>query len=70
MYTGRGYYGNPRYDGAGFAKPHHRVAMSTPTEEGKALPEEGSGFALDFESDTPLICNRDQTGDTTCESCQ
>lgn len=44
--------------------------MSTPTEEGKALPEEGSGYALDFDDDTPLVCNRDQTGDTTCESCQ
>lgn len=45
--------------------------MSTPTEEGKALPEsEGSGYALDFESDEPLVCNRDQTGDETCESCQ
>lgn len=25
---------------------------------------------LDFESDKPLVCNRDQTGDTTCEACQ
>lgn len=25
---------------------------------------------LDFDSDTPLVCNRDQSGDTTCESCQ
>ena len=25
---------------------------------------------LDFESDVPLVCNRDQTGDTTCEACQ
>ena len=25
---------------------------------------------LDFESDAPLVCSRDQTGDTTCEACQ
>lgn len=25
---------------------------------------------LDFDSDTPLVCSRDQSGDTTCESCQ
>lgn len=31
---------------------------------------EGSGYAIDFDSDAPLVCNRDQSGDTTCESCQ
>jgi hypothetical protein len=25
---------------------------------------------IDFNSDAPLVCNRDQSGDTTCESCQ
>lgn len=25
---------------------------------------------IDFDSDEPLICSRDQSGDTTCESCQ
>lgn len=25
---------------------------------------------LDFGSDKPLVCNRDQSGDTTCEACQ
>ena len=25
---------------------------------------------LDFDSDEPLTCDRDQSGDTTCESCQ
>lgn len=28
------------------------------------------GYAIDFESDEPLVCNRDQSGDTTCEACQ
>jgi hypothetical protein len=25
---------------------------------------------LDFEDDTPLVCNRNQDGDKPCESCQ
>lgn len=25
---------------------------------------------LDFDSDKPLVCNRDQSDDETCESCQ
>ncbi|MFN7882783.1 MAG: hypothetical protein ACK5PF_07190 [bacterium] len=25
---------------------------------------------LDFDSDEPLVCNRDQSGDKPCESCQ
>lgn len=25
---------------------------------------------LDFDSDKPLVCSRDQSGDKTCESCQ
>ena len=35
-----------------------------------AQPSEGSGYAIDFDSDVPLVCSRDQSGDTTCESCQ
>lgn len=30
----------------------------------------GQQLELDFDSDVPLVCSRDQTGDTTCESCQ
>ena len=31
----------------------------------------GESDALDFDSDEPLACPmRDQSGDTTCESCQ
>lgn len=26
--------------------------------------------SIDFDSDTPLVCQRDQSGDVTCESCQ
>lgn len=33
------------------------------------LPEQPSEL-IDFDSDEPLVCNRDQSGDTTCESCQ
>jgi hypothetical protein len=25
---------------------------------------------MDFDSDEPLVCNRDQSGDEPCESCQ
>jgi hypothetical protein len=25
---------------------------------------------IDFDSDEPLVCNRDQSGDKPCESCQ
>lgn len=31
---------------------------------------EGSGYAIDFDSDEPIYCNRDQSGDETCEACQ
>lgn len=36
------------------------------------LPEQPSGLIdlIDFDSDEPLVCNRDQSGDVTCESCQ
>lgn len=39
------------------------------------LPEQrplvrGPQLELDFDSDQLLVCSRDQTGDTTCESCQ
>lgn len=36
------------------------------------LPEfyQEPATVLDFDSDEPLVCNRDQSGDTTCESCQ
>lgn len=30
----------------------------------------GPQLALDFDSDAPLVCNRDQAGDKPCESCQ
>ena len=33
-------------------------------------PSEALQGVLDFDSDAPLVCNRDQSGDTTCESCQ
>jgi hypothetical protein len=39
-----------------------------PEETPEAPKEEPT--QLDFESDEPLVCNRDQSGDTTCESCQ
>lgn len=38
------------------AQPTH---VPTPTQS-----------VLDFDSDAPLVCNRDQSGDTTCEACQ
>lgn len=33
-------------------------------------PSEALQGVLDFDSDAPLVCNRDQSSDTTCESCQ
>lgn len=30
----------------------------------------GQPASIDFESDAPLVCSRDQSGDTTCEACQ
>jgi hypothetical protein len=43
-------------EGSGYAQPTH-----APTS---------TQAVLDFESDAPLVCNRDQSGDTTCEACQ
>ena len=41
------------------------------TEEQKALEDAvNADVGLDFESDEPLVCKRDQSGDETCESCQ
>lgn len=40
----------------------------TPKQEQPALPSEQ--LEIDFDSDEPLVCSRDQSGDTTCESCQ
>lgn len=39
-------------------------------EQDEQPQSEGSGYAIDFDSDEPLTCNRDQSSDTTCESCQ
>lgn len=38
-------------------------------ETNKPVPAEPQPV-IDFDSDEPLVCNRDQSGDTTCESCQ
>lgn len=43
-------------EGSGYAQPTH---APSPTQA-----------VLDFDSDKPLVCNRDQSGDTTCEACQ
>lgn len=37
-------------------------------DAGLTKANEADSFSLD--DDKPLVCNRDQTGDTTCESCQ
>jgi hypothetical protein len=42
----------------------------TPKQEQHEPLVKGPQIELDFESDAPLVCNRDQSGDTTCESCQ
>lgn len=44
--------------------------MNKQPEDDKTLelPLEAPEFSLD--DDTPLACNRDQSGDTTCEACQ
>jgi hypothetical protein len=42
------------------------VAAHLPEFYKDAPPE----TVLDFDSDEPLVCKRDQSGDTTCESCQ
>lgn len=34
------------------------------------VPAEQQQLELDFDSDEPLTCDRGQSGDTTCESCQ
>ena len=41
----------------------------TQTPEPQPIPEPAEPL-LDFDSDAPLTCNRDQSGDETCESCQ
>jgi len=43
---------------------------SKPVPAAQQQSSEGSGYAIDFDSDEPLVCNRDQSGDTTCEACQ
>lgn len=47
--------------------------VALPRDESDAQPTyvpSPTQAVLDFESDKPLVCNRDQTGDTTCEACQ
>lgn len=41
-------------------------------DKGYVLDElaKDSPYALSLDDDAPLVCNRDQSGDTTCESCQ
>lgn len=34
------------------------------------VPAEKPADAFSLDDDKPLVCNRDQSGDTTCESCQ
>lgn len=34
------------------------------------VPEAQASPAFSLDDDTPLVCTRDQSGDTTCESCQ
>lgn len=44
-----------------------------PEDTQQAAPEvapQPAPAALDLDSDEPLVCNRDQPGDTTCEACQ
>ena len=34
------------------------------------LPAQQNEQPIDFDSDEPIYCNRDQSGDETCEACQ
>lgn len=37
---------------------------------GDTILVKGPQLELDFDSDAPLVCSRDQSGDKPCESCQ
>lgn len=43
-----------------------------PTTENtpQPAPQPEPAPLFDLDSDEPLVCNRDQSGDTTCEACQ
>lgn len=45
----------------------HRWPNVTGAVPGDVIEAPGQ---IDFDSDAPLMCSRDQSGDTTCESCQ
>lgn len=47
--------------------PHDTKPLPLPLPDPMKADDQDN-FSLD--DDAPLVCNRDQTGDTTCESCQ
>lgn len=44
--------------------------MSNETQEPAKQEQPAEWVQLDLFSDEPLVCTRNQDGDTTCESCQ